>query len=340
MRLMFSGRDFAWLYDRCDQVAFLDGHVRAFEHFGGVPARGVYDNLKAAVRKHLAGAERELTKRFSALVNHYQFEPCFARPRTGSDKGGVESRGKAIRLQHLTPIPVGETLEELAQHRLHELDQKAHERSHEGEPVMERFEAEADYLRPLPDAVFDARKVTVTEVSRKAMVRVEGAHYSVPCGWKRLRVTAYTGPYEVEIRCRGESVVRPRQSFGQRKVVYRDYLPELSRKPQAVRQVAPELIAELGGPYARLWELLVETHEPRKAARTLAGVLAAVVEHGEDPVTQAIEKALKTERVDLLALLPKPSNPASNPVPPKLQDYQIEATGSRHFDVLLQEVAP
>jgi transposase len=37
MRLMYSGRDFAWIYERQDQVSFLDGHVRAFAHFGGVP---------------------------------------------------------------------------------------------------------------------------------------------------------------------------------------------------------------------------------------------------------------------------------------------------------------
>jgi transposase len=37
MRLMHSGRDFAWLYLRQDQPSFLDGHVRAFEHFGCVP---------------------------------------------------------------------------------------------------------------------------------------------------------------------------------------------------------------------------------------------------------------------------------------------------------------
>ena len=49
-RLMHSGRDFCWLYERQDQLAFLDGHVRAFAHFGGVPRRMVYDNLSAAVR--------------------------------------------------------------------------------------------------------------------------------------------------------------------------------------------------------------------------------------------------------------------------------------------------
>ena len=39
MRLMYSGRDFAWIYKRQDQISFLDGHVRAFAHFDGVPAR-------------------------------------------------------------------------------------------------------------------------------------------------------------------------------------------------------------------------------------------------------------------------------------------------------------
>src|SRR5262249_30400276 len=46
MRLMYSGRDFAWIYERQDQVSFLDGHVRAFAHFAGVPTRIAYDNLQ------------------------------------------------------------------------------------------------------------------------------------------------------------------------------------------------------------------------------------------------------------------------------------------------------
>ena len=47
--------------------------------------------------------------------SRYLFEPCFARPGTGHDKGGVESRGKAIRLQHLAPVPRGESLGQIAQ---------------------------------------------------------------------------------------------------------------------------------------------------------------------------------------------------------------------------------
>ncbi len=105
MRLMHSGSDFVQLYDRQDQISFLDGHVRAFAHFGFVPRRILYDNLKAAVSRILIGSERELSRRFAELARHYLFEPCFARPFTGHDKGGVESRGRMLK--HLSHFPRG-----------------------------------------------------------------------------------------------------------------------------------------------------------------------------------------------------------------------------------------
>ncbi|MDE2894186.1 MAG: hypothetical protein OXN87_02160 [Chloroflexota bacterium] len=57
---------------------------------------------------------------------------------------------------------------------------------------------------------------------------------------------------ELTLSCRGEQVSHPRVRFGGRRVRYRHYLAELSRKPQAVRQVDPELMSELGEPFARL----------------------------------------------------------------------------------------
>ncbi len=122
MRLMYSGRDFAWIYERQDQISFLDGHVRAFAHFGGLPARLAYDNLRAAVVRILVGGERALTLRFAALASHYLVEPCFCRPGEGHDKGGVEARGKAVRQQALVPIPTGPTLDAINQALLARMD--------------------------------------------------------------------------------------------------------------------------------------------------------------------------------------------------------------------------
>ena len=71
MRLSASGKSFARAYLSEAQEVFLDGHVRAFEHFGGVPAGQIrYDNLKAAVQKVLKGRTRVESDRFIAMRSH------------------------------------------------------------------------------------------------------------------------------------------------------------------------------------------------------------------------------------------------------------------------------
>ena len=336
MRLMYSGRDFVRLYDRQDQVAFLDGHVRAFAHFGGVPARIVYDNLAAAVRR-VQFPRRQLTERFEALVSHYLYEPCFARPGEGHDKGGVEGRGRGVRLQHLTPIPRGDSLAGLSDWLQGEVDRHAAPR------VWERFAEERPLLRPGPGVVFEARRVQPASVSRSALVRVEGAWYSAPSRWAGLRATALIGTDELTLRCRGEEVVHPRQPFGGRRVDYRHYLGELARKPQAVRQVAPELVAALGEPFGRLWTRLEREQGAQEGARTLARLLRAVHEHGEERVRDVLEQVLEQERFDELAvqrLLASARAPEAVTVPETLRGYEVESASAAVYDRLLAAAAP
>ena len=42
----------------------LEGHLRAFEYFGAVPTRILYDNTKIAVAKILGGEQRQRTRAF------------------------------------------------------------------------------------------------------------------------------------------------------------------------------------------------------------------------------------------------------------------------------------
>jgi transposase len=332
MRLMYSGRDFVRLYEGCDQLSFLDAHVRAFEYLGGVPERIVYDNLSAAVKK-IVGSERQLTERFMALVSHYLFEPCFARPGEGHDKGGVEARGKGIRLAHLTPIPRGATLSEISEVLLREVELTfVNER---------RFAEERGCLRPLPERPFEARRVELVSVSRRSTVRIEGATYSVPSHWASLRATAYVGVEDVRIHCLGQSETYPKERKGAQKIRYRHYLSELARKPQAVRQVAPELVRELGEPYGKLWEMLVERYGAKEASRVLTRILGALVDHGEGAVADALEAALSNGRCDLLSLSERIHDPAERPwavdveVPEALSGYSVESGKASDYDLLL-----
>jgi hypothetical protein len=295
----------------------------------------VYDNLAAAVRK-IVGAQRELTGRFLALVSHYLFEPDFARIGEGHDKGGVESRGKAIRLAHLTPIPQGGSLEAIARQLLADLD-AAFERRRDatGKLASELWAEERAHLLALPATGFEVRKAIPVEISSGSMVRIEGAWYSVPSRWARLSATAYVGVDDIRITCLDESVTQPRVRFGTRQVRYRHYLPELARKPHAVRQVAPELLTELGAPWAGLWELLRGAHGELEAARVLARLLGAVCEHGEEPLRGALEAALAQHRCaapDRSAPKPALENIA---VPEALAAYVVEAGRAADYDHLL-----
>jgi transposase len=337
LRLMYSGRDFVWLYDRCDQLSFLDGHVRAFALLGCVPRRLVYDNLSAAVKRRV-GSERELTGPFQALVSHYLFEPSFARPGEGHDKGGVEARGKAIRLQHLTPIPCGESLASISQAVQDKLDQGlATRRDAEGVLASERFATEASQCLALPTVGLPAQRVVLVSVSRRSVVRLEGAQYSVPSRWAGLEATAYVGVETIRLSCRGEEVEVAKQRRGTRAIRYRHYLPELAKKPQAVRQVAPELVAELGEPYGQLWKLLVARHGPAEGARVLARIVGVIVDRGESEVAAALERAMAHQRCDLLDLpaLPCPT-PQCIAVPPALATYAVETARASDYDWLLQ----
>jgi len=331
MRLMYSGRDFVWLYDRCDQLSFLDGHGRGFAHFGGVPRRMVYDNLTAAVKRRV-GASRELTDRFRALSSHYLFEPCFARPGEGHDKGGVEARGKGIRLAHMTPLPQGDTLAHIAAAVLAKVDEAVAKKvGRDGRTVMSKFEEEVVHLRPLPPAPFDVRRVMPITVSRQALVRFDGVEYSVPSEWARLDATAYIGVDTINIHCLGAQVTLERTHGGKRQVKYRHYLGELSRKPQALRQVAPELLDELEEPYRQLWKALADAHGELEAARVLAKILAVSSVSGQEKVARWLDQALKGR-----ASAAEPAPPTQCvEVPAALACYTVTAGRAADYDVLL-----
>ena len=60
-----------------------DAHYHVFQAFGGAPERGFYDNIKTAVDKVREGKQRDVNKRFTAMVSHYLFEAEFCNPAAG-----------------------------------------------------------------------------------------------------------------------------------------------------------------------------------------------------------------------------------------------------------------
>jgi len=65
-------------------------------------------------------------------------------------------------------------------------------------------------------------------------------------------------------------------------------------------------VAELGEPYGRLWQFLLDTYGPLDGARVLARVLGAINQQGAEVVGKALERALETGNSTPMVLIPLP----------------------------------
>jgi hypothetical protein len=172
------------------------------------------------------------------------------------------------------------------------------------------------------------------------LVRLEGAVYSVWSRWAGLDLVVRVGATTVTIVGRdGIRVTHPRKRFGQRSIDYRHFLAELARKPQAVRQVLPDLLRDLGAPFPAIWDQLHGAHGPRDAARLFAKVLGQLDTQGAAVVVPALTAALATGRPLLLALTPTPPRSVLEAVPAPLRDIDVGSGCAADYDGWLVGVA-
>jgi transposase len=68
----------------------FDAHNHAFRVLGGIPRRGIYDNMRTAIDRVGRGKERDVNARFLSMASHFLFEPEFCNPASGWEKGQVE----------------------------------------------------------------------------------------------------------------------------------------------------------------------------------------------------------------------------------------------------------
>lgn len=87
--LSHSRRKAAFLYERSDLHALMEGHVQAFRRFEGVARQCKYDSQKAVVLKW-EGEQPIYNPRFLAFATHYEFRPVACRRGHPNEKAHVE----------------------------------------------------------------------------------------------------------------------------------------------------------------------------------------------------------------------------------------------------------
>jgi len=275
--------------------AFLEGHVRAFAYFGGVPRRILYDNTKLAVVKILGGGERKKTRAFSELQSHYLFAEKFGRPGQGNDKGKVEGWVGYARRNFLVPVPRVSSWEELNAHLLEQCHQRRERRlrGHE-KTIAERFERDRAALLPLSGTPYEACEKRTARVSSLSLVRYRDNDYSVPTAYGHRDVLVKGYVQEVVIACGSEILARHARSYEREKMIFDPlhYLGLLEQKTRALDQAAPLVGWELPECFAQLRRLL-EARLAKGGSREYVQVLRMLETFPLEEVTPAVEQALQ-----------------------------------------------
>jgi transposase len=275
--------------------AFLEGHVRAFAYFGGVPTCILYDNTTLAVARILGDGERQKTRAFLELQSHYLFAEKFGRPARGNDKGKVENLVGYARRNFLVPIPHTSSWEELNTQLEADCRQRRQRRLRgHTETIGERFERDRAAMLPLPAAPYEACEKVTARVSSLSLVRYRTNDYSVPTEYGHHQVLVKGYVHRVEIACGSEVIARHERTYERETAVYDPlhYLALLEHKSRALDQAAPLAGWQLPECFAQLRRWL-EARLKKHAGREYIQVLRLLETFAVEEVSAAVEDALR-----------------------------------------------
>jgi transposase len=284
MRLSHSGTAFHSAFGTQAQEAFLEGHVLAFDHFGGVPGRIRYDNLKPAVTRILKGRDRDEAERFVALRSTYGFESFFCQPgvKGAHEKGGVEGEIGRFRRRHLVPVPRVATLADLND-LIAAGDLLDDSRVITGRPITvgAAFTAEHAALMGLPTEPFDPARLLQARVDNRARISVRQNFYSVPARYVGRRVAVRLAARTVEVFDGPKQVALHERAFGRylEVLVLDHYLEVLAIKPGGLPGATALAQAKTCGAFTRVhqryWDAVRRARGDRAGTRALVEILLA-----------------------------------------------------------------
>ena len=294
MTLPYSDAFFVMAFERECTESFWEGHVRAFEFFGGVPKRISYDNTRICVSKITGSRSRNITAGFKRLVSHYLFDHHFCLVRRPNEKGVVEGIIKYARLNFFVPVPQVRDFAELNNCLLKKCrnDQRRRLRG-KAARKEQLLEDERAHFIALPPAPFDAFKPASAKVNTQLLVRFDDNDYSVPIEYAHHQVIIKGYVDRVKICHLNKLIAVHQRCWLKEQQIFEPlhYLPLLERKPGALDHARPLAGWKLPECFSVLRRRLEHEHE--KGTREYICVLGLLQKYPLSQVKRAIEKGLR-----------------------------------------------
>lgn len=222
MVLGYSRRIFVRGYSGEGLEFLLDGHARAFEHFGGRTAKILYDNPRTIVlSKDESSGWVEWNATFKDRMDFYGVEIQLCRYYRARTKGKVESGVKYVkrnalagrRFRDLDELNAG-----LLAWCLEVADQRVHGTTFE-RPAERFARSEAAQIVSVDARPPSPREqVKIQTVPSDALVPVESNRYPVPLEWAGRAVRIHLRAEEIVFGRDGEDLVRHARLLGKHQV--------------------------------------------------------------------------------------------------------------------------
>jgi len=301
----------------------FDALAQAFRVLGGVPQRGIFDNMRTAVDRIGTGKARQVNARFAAMASHYLFETDFCNPASGWEKGQVEKNVQDARRRLWQKLPSFPDLAALNAWLEARCIEQWGQIQHGAVPgtIADVHAAEVASLMPL-GRPFDGFVEHTKRVSPTCLVNFERNRYSVPASFANRPVSLRVYPERIVVAAEGQIlcehariIERSHHLPGRTVYDWRHYLAVIQRKPGALRNGAP--FAELPEAFRRLQGQLLKRPG---GDREMVEILALILQHDEQAVLCAVELALeagvatKTHVINVLHRLMDGKSPPGAPI--------------------------
>ena len=277
--LGFSNYIFARAYPDERTESFLDAHVRAFAHLGGVPELLVPDNLKTGVKRP-DRYEAEIAAPYAELAAHYGCVVLPARVGKPRDKAKAEVGVQIAERQILAPLrkltffDLAEMNAAIAE-RLKAVNARPFAKLPGSRESMFHMR-EAPLLRPLPAEPYAYRTRKLATVHIDYHVELCGHYYSVPHHLAREKVELRFDASTVEVYHEGVRVaVHVRSHARGRATTAEEHMPAKHRHVASWTAERIELWAAKTGPAtaALCRAIMAARPHPELGFRSCLGVL-------------------------------------------------------------------
>lgn len=293
MTLSYSRHQYAELVFDQRIPTWLALHRRAFASFGGVPAKVVLDNLKAAVLE-AALHDPVLSEAYRRFARHYDFLVSPARPRTPQHKGKVESGVHFVKRSFLAGQEFADV--EVANGRLWEwVRERAGTREHgtTRQTPLALFALERTHLQPLPAEPFELTEIRLATLHRDCHVALDGSYYSAPYRYVGTRLEVYLFERVVQLYMGLDLLATHVRAT--RKGTWRTnpdhYPPEKAAYLEQTPQLCRELARSIGPSAFTVVDALL-TDRPLDRLRSVQAILRLTESVGKTRLEAACTRAL------------------------------------------------